>query len=90
METVRTRRELAVFRTLVSHFFGRFFDKESLSPQGEAEAGVIQTLGILAVPSAFFVLLFRPLLLLDWYLVMARYFFVSFSMIVVGITMTCA
>ena len=49
------------FHTLVRHFFGRFFDTESLSPQGDPEASVIQTLGILAVPSAFFVLVFRPL-----------------------------
>jgi hypothetical protein len=86
METGPNRR-LAVFQTLVRHFFGRFFDKESLSPQGEAEAGVIQTLGILAVPSAFFVLLFRPLSMIGWFLVMARYFFVSFSMIVMGFVM---
>lgn len=81
------RPGLELFRTLVCHFFGRFFDKEALSPQGEAEAGVIQTLGILAVPSAFFVLLFRPLSLVGWYLVMARYFFVSYSMIVMGFVM---
>jgi len=81
------QRRFELFRTLVRHFFGRFFDKESLSPQGEAEAGVIQTLGILAVPSAFFVLLFRPLTLFGWDLVMVRYFFVSFSMIVMGFVM---
>ena len=87
MERERPPGALDRFRILVWHFFGRFFDKESLSPQGEAEAGVIQTLGILAVPSAFFVLLFRPLLLTGWFLVMARYFFVSFSMIVMGFVM---
>jgi len=87
MERHRLWRRLEVFRTLVRHFFGRFFDKEALCPQGDAEAGVIQTLGILAVPSAFFVLLFRPLTLIGWYLVMARYFFVSFSMIVMGFVM---
>ena len=76
-----------IFRTLVRHFFGRFFDKESLSPQGEPEAGVIQTLGILAAPSAFFVLLFRPLTLVGWSLVAVRYIFVSFSMIVMGFVM---
>ena len=53
MERERPPGALDRFRILVWHFFGRFFDKESLSPQGEAEAGVIQTLGILAVPSAF-------------------------------------
>lgn len=87
MERERPPGALDRFRILVWHFFGRFFDKESLSPQGEAEAGVIQTLGILAVPSAFFVLLFRPLSLFGWFLVMARFFFVSFSMIVMGFVM---
>ena len=52
-----------IYPRLIRHFFSRFFDTESLSPQGEAEAGVIQTLGILAAPGAFFVLLFRPLTL---------------------------
>ena len=87
MESGRPRASFEVFRRLVRHFFDRFFDKEALSPQGEAEAGVIQTLGILAVPSAFFVFLFRPLSLIGWYLVMARFFFVSFSMIVMGFVM---
>jgi hypothetical protein len=76
-----------VYRQLIRHFFGRFFDTESLSPQGDPQAGVIQTLGILAVPSAFFVLLFRPLTLWDWNLCMVRYLFVLFSMVVMGFVM---
>jgi hypothetical protein len=80
-------RPLRIFPALVRHFFGRFFDKESLSPQGEPEASVIQTLGILAVPEAFFVLVFRPLTFTGWNLVMVRYLFVSFSMIVMGFLM---
>jgi hypothetical protein len=51
-------RPLRIFAAPVRPFFGRFFDKESLSPQGEPEASVIQTLGIQAVPEAFFVLVF--------------------------------
>ena len=69
------------------HFFGRFFDTESLSPQGDPQAGVIQTLGILAVPSAFFVLLFRPLTLWGWDLAGVRYMFVLYSMVVMGFVM---
>jgi hypothetical protein len=76
-----------VYRQLVRHFFGRFFDTESLSPQGDPQAGVIQTLGILAVPSGFFVLLFRPLSIWDWSLVMVRYMFILYSMIVMGFVM---
>src|SRR5689334_6140084 len=78
---------MVVYRQLVRHFFGRFFDTESLSPQGDPQAGVIQTLGILAVPSAFFVLLFRPLTLWGWDLVGVRYLFVLYSMIVMGFVM---
>ncbi len=80
-------RPANVFRVLVRHFFDRFFDKESISPQGEPEAAVIQTLGILAVPGAFFVLLFRPLTLLGWDLVAVRYMFVLYSMVVMGLIM---
>lgn len=76
-----------VFPALVRHFFSRFFDKESLSPQGEPEAGVIQTLAILAAPGAFFVLLFLPLTFFGWTLVAVRYVFLSFSMVVMGIIM---
>jgi hypothetical protein len=76
-----------VHRQLVRHFFGRFFDTESLAPQGDPQAGVVQTLGILAVPSAFFVLLFRPLSFWDWSLVGVRYLFVLYSMIVMGFVM---
>jgi hypothetical protein len=75
------------FGDLVRHFFGRFFDAESLSPQGDPAINVTQTLGILAVPSAFFVLLFRPLTLTGWSLVAVRYMFVSYSMIVMGLLM---
>lgn len=71
-------------RQLIRHFFGRFFDTESLSPQGDPQAGVVQTLGILAVPSAFFVLLFRPLTLWGWALCSVRHMFVLYSMIVMG------
>ena len=87
MERKHSPRAPGVFGTLVRHFFSRFFDTESLSPQGEPEAGVIQTLGILAAPGAFFVLLFRPLTLTGWSLVAVRYMFVSFSMTVMGFLM---
>ncbi len=75
------------FRLLVRHFFGRFFDSESLSPQGEPAAGVIQTLGILAAPSAFFVMIFRPLDLWGWSLVGVRYLFLQISMLLMGFVM---
>ena len=81
------RRAEKLFTLLIRHFFGRFFDTEALSPQGDPQANVTQTLGILAVPSAFFVLVFRPLGLFGWSLVAVRYIFLSISMIVMGFIM---
>ncbi|MBZ5620518.1 MAG: hypothetical protein LAQ69_17600 [Acidobacteriia bacterium] len=75
------------FVMLVRHFFGRFFDTESLSPQGDPQANFTQTLGILAVPSAFFILVCRPLGLWGWSLVGVRYIFLSISMILMGFIM---
>ncbi len=74
-------------RLLIRHFFGRVFDREALSPQGEPEAGIVQTLGVLAVPGAFFVLLFRPLTLWGWSLVAVRGMFLLYSMVVMGFIM---
>ena len=77
----------AEFEALVRHFFGRFFDTESLSPQGRPEAGIVQTLGILAVPAAFMAILCLPLSMYGWAMVMFRYIFLSFSMLVMGFVM---
>ncbi len=87
MPQVLGHREVSPFQALVRHFFGRFFDAESLSPQGDPQINVVQTLGLLAVPSAFFVLVFRPVTLIGWSLVSVRYIFVSFSMVVMGFIM---
>ncbi len=80
------QRPERTFVLLVRHFFDRFFDTESLSPQGDPHANISQTLGILAVPSAFFVLVCRPLGLWGWSLVAVRFLFLSISMIVMGLT----
>ncbi|HEV2447343.1 MAG TPA: hypothetical protein VGS58_15530 [Candidatus Sulfopaludibacter sp.] len=64
---------MQLWRTLVRHFFTGF------------DANVTQTLGLLAVPGAFFVLVFQPLLFRDWDLVGVRYLFISLSMILMGI-----
>ncbi|HET8668743.1 MAG TPA: hypothetical protein VFM10_12240, partial [Terriglobales bacterium] len=69
------------WRILVGHFWGRFFDAESLSPQSEPSASVVQALGLLAVPGAFFVIICQPLSLEHWDLVAVRYWLISFSMI---------
>ena len=72
---------------LVRHFFGRFFDTEAMSPQGEAETHVIQTLGLLAAPNAFLVLVFRPFDFVGWPLVSVRAFVLFFSTIIIGFVM---
>lgn len=76
-----------VFRDLVRHFFGRFFDKEALSPQGEPEAGVIQTLGIAAPASGFVALLMSVFNPMRWDLVGLRFLFITYSMIAMGVVM---
>lgn len=78
------RLALSPFGLLVRHFFDRLFDTESLAADGDGHAGITQTLGILAVPSGFFVLVFRPLGLWGWQLAGVRYFFISLSMLVMG------
>jgi hypothetical protein len=65
------------FCRLTAHFFGRFFDKESISDGADSQAGVIQTLSMLAVPG----------LMLTFWMRISPYFFVSYSMIVMGFVM---
>lgn len=74
------------FRVLVRLFFSRFFDKESLSPQGDAAANVTQTLGILAAPGGFIslILYFNPLIKSGWNLVTLRCLFLALSMSVIS------
>jgi hypothetical protein len=75
------------FGELVRHFFGRFFDKESLSPQGQPEAGMIQTLGMLAPPGGFVCILMMVLHPQRWDLVGLRFLFICYSMIAMGVVM---
>jgi hypothetical protein len=67
---VQSRVQL--WRILVRHFFAGF------------DANVTQTLGMLAAPGAFFVLVFQPLMFHGWDLVGVRYLFISLSMVVIG------
>lgn len=74
------------FGVLVRLFFSRFFDKESLSPQGDAAANVVQTLGILAAPGGFIslILYFAGTTQTGWNLVSLRCLFLALSMAVIG------
>ena len=76
-----------VFGELVRHFFGRFFDREAFSPQGQPEAGVIQTLGLLIPPGGFISLLMMIGHPLGWQLVGLRFLLICYSMIVMGVAM---
>ena len=77
------------YAVLIRHFFARFFDKEALSPQADAEVNLGPILGLLAAPSAFMVFLVLPLGLSRWGLVTFRYFFVSLSMVVMAFIVIC-
>ncbi len=76
------------FGTLVRLFFSRFFDKESLSPQGDPGANVVQILGVLAALGAIVsILMFCLTLTLPktgWDIVYLRCLFLGFSLSVIG------
>src|SRR5688572_7864894 len=83
------------FRALIDHFFNRFFDKDSLSPDADERANVIQIIGILAVPGAvisLFMIVDHPLIRSDlarlWARTGDRYGFVCYAMVVMGFVMT--
>lgn len=75
------------YRLLVRHFWGRFFNADSLAVHGEPTTNLAQALGVLAVPGAFFVIICQPLNMMRWNLVAVRYWFVSFSMIAMAFLM---
>jgi len=83
------------FKTLVRHFFSRFFDRESLAAAGDERATTVQIVAMLAVPGAFvslFTVADHPLIRSEvtrlWLRAGDRYVFVTYSMIVMGFVMT--
>jgi hypothetical protein len=83
------------FHSLVKHFFGRFFDKDSISPGGDEHANVVQIIAMLALPGAIvslFLLVDHPLIRSEvtrmWLRAGDRYTFVCYSMVVMGFVMT--
>jgi hypothetical protein len=85
MLTIGRRRQLW---ELVKHFFNRFFDRDSISTGSDPSSGVVQMLALLAVPG----------LMLGFYRRVGgvetalpdHYFFVSYSMTVMGFLMVFA
>src|SRR5258705_8182791 len=83
------------FRTLVAHFFGRFFDKDSRAAESDAFTGIVQILALLAMPGlvlSFFLMTDHPFargdLARQWARVGDRYVFICYSMVVMGLIMT--
>ena len=83
------------FDTLVRHFFGRYFDKESISASGDEHANVVQIIAMLALPGAIvslFTMADHPLIRSEvtrlWLRSGDRYVFVCYSMVVMGFVMT--
>ncbi len=84
----------SAFTLLVGHFLGRFFDNEIVSQEGDMRTNVVQALGLVAVPGMFvaFSLLpmslrFDHLLAHGGALLANCYFFVLYSMVVMGLVM---
>src|SRR6516164_1481597 len=82
-------------RTLIDHFFDRFFDKDSLSPEADERANVIQMIAILALPGAIlslFMIVDHPTIRSEltrmWLRAGDRYVFVCYAMVVMGFVMT--
>jgi hypothetical protein len=82
-------------RTLINHFFDRFFDKDSLSAEADERANVVQIVAILALPGAILSLsmiadhaTIRSELTRMWLRSGDRYVFVCYAMVVMGFVMT--
>ena len=83
------------FRTLIRHFFSRFFDKDSLSAEADERANVVQIIAILALPGAIISLFMIPDYMLVrsdltrlWLRAGDRYSFIAYAMTVMGFVMT--
>jgi hypothetical protein len=79
---------------LVRHFFGRFFDNEIVSQTGDMRTNVVQALGLIAAPGMFIPFYMIPQHVRfdrpfehGWLLITDYYFFVVYSMIVMGLVM---
>src|SRR5947209_321957 len=85
---------MRLFALLAQHFFGRFFDNEIVSQQGDMRTNVVQTLGFVAVPSMFAAFAMLPTFVRfdqpfnnGWEVIVDYYFFVLYSMVVMGFVM---
>jgi hypothetical protein len=79
---------------LARHFFGRFFDNEIVSQHGDMRTNVVQAFGLIATPGMFVPFYMIPQrtrfdqpFLHNWILISDYYFFVLYSMVVMGFVM---
>jgi hypothetical protein len=82
------------FTLLARHFFGRFFDNEIVSQHGDMRTNVVQAFGLVATPGMFVPFYMIPQrtrfdqpFLHNWILISDYYFFVLYSMVVMGFVM---
>ena len=82
------------FVLLVRHFFGRLFDNEIVSQQGDLRTNVVQAMGLVATPGIFLPFYMIPQQVRfhhpfdhGWLLLSDYYFFVLYSMVVMGFVM---
>ena len=83
-----------LFRLLVGHFFGRLFDNEIVSQHGDMRTNVVQAFGLVASPGIFLPFYMIPQRVRfdrpfdnGWILLSDYYFFVLYSMVVMGFVM---
>lgn len=84
----------SAFLLLVRHFFGRFFDNEIVSQTSDSRTNVVQALGLFAAPGIFLPFYMIPQHVRfdrpfenGWLYITDYYFFVTYSMIVMGLVM---
>jgi hypothetical protein len=81
-----------LFGVLIRHFFGRFFDNELVSTQGEVHATISKVIGLLAAPGLicfwlmpkYTMLVFVPPKVAEAASLSDKMFFITFSMVVMG------
>jgi hypothetical protein len=81
-----------LFGVLIRHFFGRFFDNELVSTQGEVHATISKVIGLLAAPGLicfwlmpkYTALVYFPPKVAEAASLSDKMFFITFSMVVMG------
>ena len=85
---------MGAFLLLARHFFGRFFDNDIVSQDSDMRTNAVQALGFVAVPGMFVAFAMLPTgprfdhpFAGGWNVIASYYFFVVYSMVVMGFVM---